>query len=110
MSRAREAVRLEVASSTRQYLHLGLHQWLILAGSVAAVKMEEVYFPDQTFSRAQMAAINGFYAGLPHTRVPLADWDYYVASSAMRALRPLLGRQPEEPASTTQPEDQNNAR
>lgn len=97
MSRAHDYVQLEVASSTKQWLHLGTNKWLILNGSVAAVVMEEVYFPDQPFSRAQMAAINAFYPHLPHTRVPLADWDYYVASSAMRALRPLLGKQPEDP-------------
>lgn len=110
MSRAREKVSLTTASSTKHWLILSDNEWLILGEHVAAVKMEEVYFPDQPFSRAQMAAINEFYAHLPHTRVPLADWDYYVASSAMRALRPLLGKQPEEPASTTQPEDQSNVR
>ena len=110
MSRAHDYVKLETASSTKQYLIFGAHEWLILNGHVAAVVMEEVYFPDRPFTRAQVAAINAFAAGLPHTRVPLADWDYYVASSAMRALRPLLGKQPEEPAPTTQPEDQSNAR
>ena len=97
MSRAHDWVVLEVMSSTKQSLILGNNQWLILSGSVAAVRMEEVYFPDQPYSRAHMASINQFYPHLPHTRVPLADWDYYVASSAMRALRPLLGKQPEDP-------------
>lgn len=96
---ARLDVQIAAASSTKQYLTLGRNEWLLLHGTIAAVYMDEVYFPDQPFSRAQMAAINDFYRSAPHTRVPLADWDYYVASSGMRGLRPLLGKPQEEPDS-----------
>jgi hypothetical protein len=78
-------------------LQFGQHNWLMWRGEnpesyVCAVRAEEVFFPDCARSAAEMRAINEFFPQLPHVRVPEQDFDYYVASSAMRGLRPLLGR------------------
>lgn len=89
-------------SSITQYLFLGDSTWLFFKGHIAAVRTDEyIYFADVTHSRAAQKLINDFGKNLPHVRVPPADFDYYVASSGMRALRPLLGR-PSEP---TTPEE-----
>lgn len=85
------------------------NQWLMWKGEnagsyVCAVRMEEVFFPDCSRTAAEMRAINEFFPALPHVRVPESDFDYYVASSAIRGLRPLLGK-PSAPESTSTTED-----
>lgn len=75
------------------------HEWLFWNDGehqyVCAVLSEDVIFADEERTRGEMAAINSFHADRPHVRVMEADFDYYVASSAMRGLRPLLGKPPE---------------
>lgn len=68
----------------------------MLQNHVKAVYSEEVYFADEPHTRAEQRLINEFHPEVAHIRVPASDFDFYVASAAMRGLRPLLGK-PSEP-------------
>lgn len=107
--RSRAAIDLQVLSSYRQILILGSTSWLILEGKVSAVYNKDedtAYFPDIPFSRAAVKQINEFQRLAMHIRVNEADFDYYVATSGMRALRPLLAKPAEQ--DNNQPEGESN--
>lgn len=102
-------IDLQVLSSYRQILTLGSASWLFIEGDVVAVHNKDedtVYFPDLPFTRAAVKQINEFQRLAMHARVPESDFDYYVASSGMRALRSVLARPAEQ--INTQPEEKNN--
>lgn len=100
--RSDNTVQLDIKSSITQFLRMGAATWIIFKGKVIAVATEhEVTFPDVEHSRAAVKLINEFDRLAPHIRVSTADFDYAVASTGMRALRPLLGK-PSEP---TTPEE-----
>lgn len=100
--RNRQDIELVTYSSSRHILRFGRQQWLVLGAKVVAVLAEEVFFADEPHSRSAMAQINEFHRDTSHVRVPAVDFDYYVASSAIRGLRPLLGRSPSETLTETE--------
>jgi hypothetical protein len=65
----------------------------------------DVYFPDTVLSRRAVSLINDFEPHAPHCRISSQDFDYMLASAAIRNLRPLLRRQPPTDSETITPEE-----
>jgi hypothetical protein len=51
-----------------------------------------VHFPDTPLRRQSIALINKFFPDQPHVRVPVADYDFVIASALARNSLPLSRR------------------
>ena len=57
----------------------------------------EVFFPDEKQTRRSAVLLHTFHPDSPHTRLPVHDFQFTIASALMRNLRPMLRRPQETP-------------
>lgn len=82
----------DVVQQTTTTLEVGTAQVLFWKGVPFALFDGEVFFPDSKMKSAAVKFLNSWHPEAPRTRVPVADFNWYVSSTLMRQLRSLLRR------------------